>query len=125
MRFPGVVDMPTSLTAGRAKPARLWHAVTALALVAGVVFFTRAPQTDAAGGLPFDCGGRHVELSPEGDGALLTAGTQVFELHRIRTASGARYDAPEDPSGTFFWDKGDVATVVVQGDTYPECRRVR
>jgi membrane-bound inhibitor of C-type lysozyme len=48
----------------------------------------------------------------------------VFELQRTRTASGARYDALEDPSGTFFWDKGELATVVVQGDTYPDCRRL-
>jgi membrane-bound inhibitor of C-type lysozyme len=116
--------MPTSLTADRASPARLWHAVTALALIAGVVFFTRGPRTET-GGIPFECGGRQVALVPADHGALLTAGTQVFELHRTSTASGARYDAPEDPRGTFFWDKGDLATVVVQGDTYPECRRLR
>ena len=58
------------------------------------------------------------------DGAILTAGTQVIELRRTRTASGARYDAPGEPPATFFWDKGDLATVVVHGDTYPECRRV-
>ncbi len=40
----------------------------------------------------------------------------MFELQRTRTASGARYDALEDPSGTFFWDKGELATVVVQGE---------
>jgi membrane-bound inhibitor of C-type lysozyme len=98
--------------------------VTALALVAAVVFFTRGSGTDA-GGIPFKCGGLQVQVAPGDDGALLTAGTQVFELHRTRTASGARYDAQEDSSGTFFWDKGDMATVVVQGDTYPECRRLR
>ena len=112
--------MPTS---SQPRPARLWHAVTALALVAGVVFFTRGPETEA-GGIPFMCGGLQVQLAPGDDGARLIAGTQVFELHRTRTASGARYDAPEDSSGTFFWDKGDIATVVVQGDTYPECRRL-
>jgi membrane-bound inhibitor of C-type lysozyme len=116
--------MPASSIAGQASPARLWHAITALTLVAGVVFFTRGPQTDA-GGIPFKCGGLQVQVAPGDDGALLTAGTQVFELHRTRTASGARYDAPEDPRGTFFWEKGDMATVVVQGDTYPECRRLR
>ena len=116
--------MPTSLTAGGARAPRLWHAVTALALVAGVVFITGGPETDA-GGIPFECGGSQIELAPGDDGALLTAGTEVFELHRTRAASGARYDAPEDPGGTFFWEKGDLATVVVQGDTYPECRRLR
>jgi membrane-bound inhibitor of C-type lysozyme len=109
--------------AGQASPARLWHAVTALALAAGVVFFTRDSGTDVHG-VPFKCGGLQVQVVPGDDGALLTAGTQVFELHRTSTASGARYDAPEDPSGTFFWDKGDQATVVVQGDTYPDCRRL-
>ena len=52
------------------------------------------------------------------------AGTQVFELRRTLTASGARYDARGEPPATFFWDQGDLATVVVHGDTYPECRRV-
>jgi hypothetical protein len=116
--------MPTTFIAGQASPARLWHAVTALALVAGVVFFTRGPQTSAAE-VPFECGGRHVAVAPADDGAFLTAGTQVFELYRTRTASGARYDAPEDPRGTFFWEKGGMATVVVRGDTYPQCHRLR
>jgi hypothetical protein len=116
--------MPTSSIADRASPARVWHAVTALVLVAGAVFFTSGSQTEA-GGIPFKCGGLQVQVAPGDDGALLTAGTQVFELHRTRTASGARYDAPEDPTGTFFWDKGELATVVVQGDTYPDCRRLR
>jgi membrane-bound inhibitor of C-type lysozyme len=116
--------MPTSfLIAGQPSPARLWHAVTALVVVTGVVFFTRGSGTDTDG-IPFKCGGLQVQVSSGDDGALLTAGTQVFELHRTRTASGARYDATEDPRGTFFWDRGVTATVVVQGDTYPDCRRL-
>jgi len=55
----------------------------------------------------------------------LPAGTQVIELRRTRTASGVRYDAFGEPPSTFFWDKGALATVAVEGDTYPECRRVR
>jgi membrane-bound inhibitor of C-type lysozyme len=98
--------------------------VTALAVAAGVVFFTRGSGTDG-GGIRFQCGGLQVQLLPAGDGALLTAGTEVFELHRTRTASGAGYDTREDSSGTFFWEKGEMATVVVKGDTYPECRRLR
>jgi hypothetical protein len=75
--------MPTSSKS----PARLWHAVTALALVVGVVFLTRGPETDA-GGIPFKCGGLQVKVIPGDEGALLTAGTQVFELHLTRTADG-------------------------------------
>ena len=49
----------------------------------------------------------------------------MFELRRTQTASGARYVDAGEPPATFFWDQGDLATVVVHGDTYPECRRVR
>lgn len=73
------------------KRARLWHAVTAVALAAGAVF----------------------------------PGSLVFELHHISTASGVRYYAPEDSSGTFFWEREGMATVAVQGETYPVCRRIR
>jgi hypothetical protein len=106
------------------KRARFWHAVTAVALAAGAVFLTRGPRTEA-GGMPFECGGRQVALVPGDEGALLTAGSLVFELHHISTAFGARYHAPEDSSGTFFWEKEGMATVAVQGDTYPVCRRIR
>jgi membrane-bound inhibitor of C-type lysozyme len=112
-------------------PARLWHAVAALLVAGVVVFLTREQQVDpeetgvAAGGIPFACGGRQVAVAQADDGAILTAGTQVFELRRTRTASGARYVAPGEPPRTLFWDQGALATVVVDGDTYPECRRVR
>ena len=129
----GGVGLPEILGVNprRARPARLWHAVAALALVAAVVFFTRDPRTDAeetgiaVGGIPFECGGRQVAVAPADEGALLTVGTLVFELRRTGAASGARYDAPEDSHGTFFWDKGGLAIVAVHGDTYPECRRLR
>jgi membrane-bound inhibitor of C-type lysozyme len=112
-------------------PARLWHAVTAVVVSGVVVFVTREPQVGpeetgmAAVGIPFACGARQVALSQADQGAILTAGTQVFELRRTQTASGARYVAAGEPPETAFWDKGDLATVVVHGDTYPECRRVR
>jgi membrane-bound inhibitor of C-type lysozyme len=119
--------VPTSHTS----PARLWHAVAALVLAATVVFLTREPPVDpeetgmATGGIAFACGGRQVAVAPADEGAILTAGTQVFELRRTRTASGARYETPGEPPRTVFWDQGALATVVVDGDTYPECRRVR
>jgi membrane-bound inhibitor of C-type lysozyme len=122
VRMPEISGVRQGVAARRARPPKLWHAVAAFMLAAGVVFITREPQ--AAGGIPFACGGRQVAVAQADEGAILTAGTQVFELRRTRTASGARYDAPGEPPSTFFWDKGDLATVVVHGDTYPECRRV-
>jgi membrane-bound inhibitor of C-type lysozyme len=130
-------DMPEILGVSRrvptryTSPARLWHVVAALVVAGVVVFLTREPQADpeetgmVAGGTPFACGGRQVAVAQADEGAILTAGTQVFELRRTQTASGARYVAPGEPPATVFWDKGDLATVVVHGDTYPECRRVR
>ena len=49
----------------------------------------------------------------------------MIELRRARTASGLRYDAFGEPPRTFVWHEGALATVAVEGDTYPECRRVR
>jgi membrane-bound inhibitor of C-type lysozyme len=105
--------------------------VAAVVVSGVVVLLTREPRADpeeagmTAGGIPFACGGRQVAVTQADQGAILMAGTQVFELRRTQTASGARYvDRGESPA-TFFWDKGDLATVVVHGDTYPECRRVR
>jgi membrane-bound inhibitor of C-type lysozyme len=129
-------NLPETLGGNRAparhtSPARLWHAVAALLVAGVVVFLTREQQVDpektgvAAGGIPFACGGRQVAVAQADDGAILTAGTRVFELRRTRTASGARYVAPGEPPRTLFWDQGALATVVVDGDTYPECRRVR
>lgn len=112
-------------------PARLWHAVAAVVVAAVVLFLTREPQLDpeeigmASGGIPFACGGRQVAVTQADEGAILTAGTQVYELRRTQTASGARYVAAGEPPKTLFWDQGAQATVVVDGDTYPACRRVR
>jgi len=131
VRMPEIPGVRQGVVARRVRPARLWHAVAAVVLCGGVVFLTREPQADpeetgmAADGIPFACGGRQVAVAQADEGAILTAGTQVFELRRTQTASGARYVDAGEPPATFFWDKGDLATVVVHGDTYPECRRVR
>jgi membrane-bound inhibitor of C-type lysozyme len=129
--MPAILGVNRRAPARHTSPAKLWHAVAAVVLSGVVVFFTREPQADAeetgmaARGIPFACGGRQVTVAQAEWGAVLTAGTQVFELRRTHTASGARYEAPGEPPGTFFWDQGALATVVVDGDTYPECRRVR
>jgi membrane-bound inhibitor of C-type lysozyme len=129
--LPETLGVHRRVPARHTSPARVWHAVAAVVLSGVVVFFTREPPADAqetgmaAGGIPYSCGGRQVAVAQADDSAILTAGTQVFELRRTSTASGARYEAPGEPPGTFFWDQGALATVVVAGDTYPECRRIR
>ena len=86
VRMPEIPGVRQGVAARRARPARPWHAVAAVVLSGGVVFFTREPQADpegtgmAADGIPFACGGRQVAVTQADQGAILTAGIQVFEL---------------------------------------------
>ncbi|MER2626680.1 MAG: MliC family protein [Accumulibacter sp.] len=66
------------------------------------------------------CGSRRVRLAPEGDTLQLRVGDEVFTMHPTVSASGARYVAALD-STTSLWSKGDRATLVIRGQTYPEC----
>ena len=129
-RGPEVPGTLRRLAGRQTSRARLWHAVAAVGLAGIVAFVTREPQADpeetgtAPAGISLACGARAVEVAETDQGAVLTAGTQMIELRRTRTASGVRYDAFGEPPRTFVWDKGPLATVAVEGDTYPECRRV-
>lgn len=50
----------------------------------------------------------------------LDAGDRRHDLKEVVSASGARYEAIDDPRTT-VWTKGDRATVVVAGEAWPEC----
>ncbi|HYQ92369.1 MAG TPA: META domain-containing protein, partial [Candidatus Competibacteraceae bacterium] len=52
----------------------------------------------------------------------LTVGEETFAMQPVKTASGAKYEAVGDPTTT-FWSKGNRATLVVRGQTYPECTK--
>lgn len=67
------------------------------------------------------CGDEHATVGFVGeDTAHLTFGGELFTLRRVPTGAGARFEAPDD-STTWFWSKGDRATVSVRGRTRPEC----
>lgn len=66
------------------------------------------------------CGARTVQLGFYDNGARLRVGRDVIELAPVPTASGARYEAPDDP-GTWVWTQGDAATVSLAGTELPEC----
>jgi len=68
----------------------------------------------------FTCGGRDVAVGFADDRALLEVAGERLELARVRTASGARFEAPDDP-GTWFWSKGETALVSLAGALLPEC----
>jgi heat shock protein HslJ len=74
------------------------------------------------GGLPFAmlCGDMPVTVRFGGSGVELATPRGDLQLGAVETASGARFEAEGDPS-TWFWSKGDVATLSLFGEEYPEC----
>jgi heat shock protein HslJ/uncharacterized lipoprotein YbaY len=50
----------------------------------------------------------------------LVIGDRRFDLREVVAASGARYEAIDDPRTT-MWNKGNRATLVVSGEAWPEC----
>lgn len=50
----------------------------------------------------------------------LVAGDRRFDLRQVAAASGARYEAIDDPR-TSVWNRGGRATVIVAGEAWPEC----
>lgn len=72
------------------------------------------------GALRFRCGEQRVSLNQEGDRTVLTADAGTFDLRRVESASGAKYEAFTD-GATTFWNKGDRARLTINGRSYPEC----
>lgn len=56
----------------------------------------------------------------EDDAARLEVGGRTYQMSRVPSASGARYEAAGDPR-TSFWSKGENATLVIGGRAFPEC----
>jgi len=54
----------------------------------------------------------------------LVVGERRYDLRQVVAASGARYEAIDDPRTT-AWSKGDRFTLVVGGDSWPECEGQR
>ncbi len=55
-----------------------------------------------------------IRNSRNEDELFLSVDGENFRLHLVRTASGAKYEALDDPS-TYFWSKGDTATLFIRG----------
>jgi uncharacterized lipoprotein YbaY len=68
------------------------------------------------------CGDQLVMVGMLGDTLNLAVGEARYPLRQVVSASGARYEAVDDPTTT-FWSKGGRATLVVKGNAYPECLR--
>ncbi|HET9044326.1 MAG TPA: META domain-containing protein [Burkholderiales bacterium] len=71
----------------------------------------------------FQCGSDRATVGFTQHAMQLTVGSSTFEMRQAVAASGARYEAVGDPT-TSFWNKGRRATLVVKGQTFPECVQV-
>jgi membrane-bound inhibitor of C-type lysozyme len=102
--------------AGRGPPApRRLGLFVALAFPAALWAQEPAPLAVA-----MDCGGAEIAVGYAGEAARLRMGDREWDLRQVRTASGAKYEDPEDP-GTFIWSKGRSARVSVEGVELAAC----
>ena len=73
------------------------------------------------GGRNDRCGDQSVRLSDDGQRLQLLPEGPTYILQPVVAASGARRVATSDER-TGFWSRGERATLVVGGRTYPECQ---
>lgn len=71
----------------------------------------------------FQCGDTLVEFVPgmNGKGDMRIANT-AYAMENVVAASGAKYQNLGDAT-TYFWNKGDMAMVAINGKDLPECTK--
>lgn len=69
------------------------------------------------------CGDEAVHVGYQGDVLVMQAQGRAYRMRPLPAASGAKYEAEDDPRTT-FWSRGHVAQVVLGGREGPECRVV-
>jgi len=66
------------------------------------------------------CGGRDLAVGFFEANAVLEVDGRRTVLEPVPAASGARFEAPDDP-GTWVWSRGNAVLVSIAGDALPEC----
>ncbi len=69
---------------------------------------------------PLRCGGRELSVGVFETSAVLEVDGRRTVLTPVPAASGARFEAPDDP-GTWVWSRGNSVLVSIGGETLPEC----
>jgi heat shock protein HslJ/uncharacterized lipoprotein YbaY len=72
---------------------------------------------------PYLCGDESVEITVVEGQPLLRMGGRDFAMKPSLAASGARFQAEQDPT-TVFWLRGEKASFTLRGLTYPACEKV-
>jgi len=82
---------------------------------------TAVPDNPNVFATAYRCGDHDgATIAFSGETMRLRANGEVLDLKQTPSASGARYEAVNDPS-TIFWDKGDSAFVTWRGKEWPSC----
>lgn len=68
----------------------------------------------------YKCGDVTAVVGVANEEMRLRARDETFALRPAVAASGAKYEAADDPS-TSFWTKGETALMTLRGETFPEC----
>lgn len=69
------------------------------------------------------CGSHQVQVSFTPTQMQMTVDNTRYAMAQVRAASGARYEATDQP-GTVLWNKGSDNWVTVKGKALPECQSV-
>ncbi|MEQ8404162.1 MAG: MliC family protein [Oceanicaulis sp.] len=69
----------------------------------------------------FLCGEREVEARFLRETARIVVDSQTYDLDRVDTETGTRFEAPGDDA-LFFWNMGEAAVLGLPGDTDRDCR---
>jgi len=74
----------------------------------------------------YNCGDMPLSARQQGDGTLsLDVNGKVIYVAPIATADGTKYQNMTPPPQTTFWNKGEEATLEINGKTYPTCQHVK
>lgn len=68
------------------------------------------------------CGAQGIVVHPSDERMQLSVGDRDYQLERSSAASGERYVSRDDNSEVVFWSRGRSAELVIDGQSYPQCR---
>jgi heat shock protein HslJ/membrane-bound inhibitor of C-type lysozyme len=119
----GVTQTLRGAVFSRPGPARVTEPVTidASHSLVDLAPMRLRPVEQVAFGTPYQCGDRTVIFGVLGSHERMIVDGENFDLAPVVSASGARYEALDDPE-TSFWSQGDRAMVAVRSETLPGCQ---
>ncbi|CAM3709458.1 YbaY family lipoprotein [Litorimonas haliclonae] len=82
-----------------------------------------APEGEESEGMRvYSCGDTNAAIMPGEDMIQLKVDGVSYDLPRIPSASGEKYQADIDSQTIMFWSKGETALMKIGETSYPECR---